>query len=250
MNKSYACSDFHGYYSLYEQINKIIDATDKVYFLGDAGDRGPYGWKLIKDILDNPQWEYIYGNHDLMLVRRFFYGDALDHIYNHGYPTWEALKKDEKEFGSDYVIDYLKRLDSSKLFDEYCRDDGKRILLNHSGCLDMKRSIEYNVWDRSSFGIIPEDYLVVHGHTPISSVARYLEELKEFNSGRWLPTEEDDEEVSDDFDGDVKDGEHPYFYCGGRKVDIDPTTAFTGNGILLDLDTFDYKMLKVTEPTF
>lgn len=37
----YALSDLHGYLDLYKQIKEFLKPEDKVYFLGDAGDRGP-----------------------------------------------------------------------------------------------------------------------------------------------------------------------------------------------------------------
>lgn len=38
---NYVISDIHGYYSIYEQVKNMLKPNDKVYFLGDAGDRGP-----------------------------------------------------------------------------------------------------------------------------------------------------------------------------------------------------------------
>ena len=50
-----------------------------VYFLGDAGDRGPHPWECIKTILDDPQFIYIKGNHEDMLV------DAMGRGYGRQY---------------------------------------------------------------------------------------------------------------------------------------------------------------------
>lgn len=38
---TYACSDLHGRLDLLEQIQSFLKSDDRVYFLGDAGDRGP-----------------------------------------------------------------------------------------------------------------------------------------------------------------------------------------------------------------
>ena len=38
---TYACSDIHGMMVFYEMIKNFIQPKDTVYFLGDAGDRGP-----------------------------------------------------------------------------------------------------------------------------------------------------------------------------------------------------------------
>ena len=64
---TYAVSDLHGRLDLYGEINKFLNKDDLVYFLGDANDRGPDGWELIKEIYRNPQWIYLKGNHEQMI---------------------------------------------------------------------------------------------------------------------------------------------------------------------------------------
>lgn len=41
MGRTFACADLHGQYNLYKQIKNFLKEDDKVYFLGDATDRGP-----------------------------------------------------------------------------------------------------------------------------------------------------------------------------------------------------------------
>ena len=53
---TYCCSDIHGVYKLYEKIKDFIGPEDKVYFLGDAVDRGPESWKCFKSIYYDPQF--------------------------------------------------------------------------------------------------------------------------------------------------------------------------------------------------
>ena len=67
MPRAFAVSDLHGCKSLYDQINAFIEPDDIVYFLGDANDRGPNPWELVKLIRANPQWIYIKGNHEQLL---------------------------------------------------------------------------------------------------------------------------------------------------------------------------------------
>ena len=55
----YACSDMHGCLHFYNEIKKMLKPEDQVFFLGDAGDRGPHPWECIKTILNDPQWIYI-----------------------------------------------------------------------------------------------------------------------------------------------------------------------------------------------
>ena len=65
----YACSDLHGRLDLLEQIQSFLNHDDKVYFLGDAGDRGSYPWESIKRIAQDNRFIYLKGNHEDMLVQ-------------------------------------------------------------------------------------------------------------------------------------------------------------------------------------
>lgn len=96
MNK-YAISDLHGRYDLYEKVCEYLKPDDIVYFLGDACDRGPEGWKLLKAIYNNPQWNYLMGNHEHMLkeamkeyrgIENFYYESPIELcLYNGGLET-------------------------------------------------------------------------------------------------------------------------------------------------------------------
>ena len=80
MKKTYAVSDLHGYFNLYEQIKNFIQPEDKVIFLGDATDRGPQSLELAKTIYADPQFTYLKGNHEDMLVKTAldFYDELSD----------------------------------------------------------------------------------------------------------------------------------------------------------------------------
>ena len=47
----WAFSDLHGHLDLYKQIKEYVKPEDKLYYLGDAGDRGPQSWETVKAIL-------------------------------------------------------------------------------------------------------------------------------------------------------------------------------------------------------
>ena len=47
----YALSDLHGNLNIWKKIKEFLKPEDKVYFLGDAADRGDYGWEIIKEII-------------------------------------------------------------------------------------------------------------------------------------------------------------------------------------------------------
>ena len=74
MGKVYVCSDIHGDWIKYENAIKALKQDDALYILGDATDRGPYGIKILQDIIrrrertQGPKIEYVLGNHDYMLL--------------------------------------------------------------------------------------------------------------------------------------------------------------------------------------
>lgn len=66
---TYACSDLHGRLDLLKQIQDFLQPDDTVYFLGDAGDRGPNPWETIKAVAQDKRFIYLKGNHEDMLVK-------------------------------------------------------------------------------------------------------------------------------------------------------------------------------------
>ena len=88
----YAVSDLHGRYDLFQMIKDFIKPEDKVYIIGDCGDRGKDGWAIIKEVYENPQFIYIKGNHEDMLVEAMRTGDKSLCYYNGGKSTYEAWK--------------------------------------------------------------------------------------------------------------------------------------------------------------
>ena len=65
----YACSDLHGRLDLLKQIQDFLQLDDTIYFLGDAGDRGPNPWETIKAVAQDKRFIYLKGNHEDMLVK-------------------------------------------------------------------------------------------------------------------------------------------------------------------------------------
>ena len=87
----YAVSDLHGMFNLYKQIKNFLKPEDKVYCLGDCGDRGPAPWETIHAIASDSQFIYIKGNHEDMLVKAIdeyakyeSYGRAFDLLAANG----------------------------------------------------------------------------------------------------------------------------------------------------------------------
>lgn len=247
---TYVCSDFHGCLHFYKEIKKILKSEDKVFFLGDAGDRGPHCWETIKAILDDPQFIYIRGNHEDMLIRALegYLYDGLSEYrdmhmlsINGGGPTYEEAIADPK------VNDYYKKLIKLPLLKEYFNPEGKRFLLSHAGFTpwkeeffaddEEKRDVVFTrpsprelVWNRDHFFDVWDeqdcvDCYIIHGHTPIP----YL---------------------LDDIDPACKMGEiepGALWYDNDRKCCVDCGAVFTGICVLLNLDTLEEEIF-ISDP--
>jgi len=216
----YACSDLHGDYELYNKINNMLHLDDIVYFLGDACDRGPDGWKLITDIYNNPHWHYIKGNHEDMLVKamRGYYGEySYEDMYlwisNGGEPTYNSMIALDEEVGKSWV----RTINSLPIIMTYLNKQGKNIILTHAGYTpnQLDDYPDFNkqlIWGRNHFddswGGYDENTIIVHGHTPV----RYLDNL-----------------ITKGISG----------YCEGHKYCIDLHTYRSHQALLLNLDTFE-----------
>lgn len=228
----YAISDLHGRYELYESVNNFIQPNDEVICLGDCGDRGPRGWELIKAVLANPQWTYIYGNHEDMLLNAMF--DFKDKLtfkdnyellrYNGGEETIRGWLRETEE---DKDI-YMAKLQELPTIVDYYNKNGTKVILTHAGFSPNKKEEELElhdlIWDRKHFAEefeTNEDVIVVHGHTPISYLKRIREDI-------WEP---------------VDRGTHSFWYAKGQKVCIDNHAFKTKEAILLNLDNFNENII-------
>lgn len=209
----YAVSDLHGRYDIFQKIKEFIHPEDIVYVLGDCADRGKDGWQIIKEVYNNPQFIYIKGNHEDLLVKAM-YGDKQLCYLNGGKVTYNTWKY--KDGGS---MAWARRLDYLPLEKTYINTKGQTIILCHAGYTpqpDQRISKEEYLWGRDHFNEKwNENYpttFIIHGHTPIP----YL--------------------VSNAEPG-------AYWYCNDKggiahKCDIDCGSVITNYAVLLDLDTF------------
>jgi predicted phosphodiesterase len=230
MNKVYAISDIHGMYNLWRQVIDSLDETDTLYVLGDCGDRGPDGWKIIKEALTDPRVVYIRGNHDEMLLDcwKSEWHDNYLWFMNGGYETFDAVIADEK---SEI---YLMQLARTKLYHCYENKEGKKIHLSHAGFSLLENdeipNSEDLLWDRDHIDDRcdwwpeenPNDY-VVHGHTGcVSSVFKqrsYFTKDTIINKNRTVCR-----------------------YAHGHKICIDGRTFLSQTIARLDLDTLEEKV--------
>lgn len=238
---TYCCSDLHGNYEVFKKIQEMLKPDDTIYFLGDAADRGPDGWRMIKEILKDSRWIYLKGNHEDMLIKaanaylandeNWDYDSYCLCLHNGGEKTLFDWCNDEwrKEW-----LQCLKELPVHAIYESALIGV---IRMSHAGYTPY-HFVEFNgepievpqqewelLWDRSHFTedwnneLAPYDY-VIHGHTPCMYVA---------------------DEVGIDFRGN-QDG--PLWYCNNHKCCLDNGTAYTGRAVVLNLDTFEYCIVK------
>ena len=239
----YCCTDLHGRYDLFQAIKKFLKPEDTMYFLGDANDRGPDGWKLVKAILSEPNWIYIKGNHEEMLhkaMQEFLSQDDWDMpnyrhlIENGGYKTFEDWMQEEERFKREW-LSLLRKL---PLYKTYTNDHGLSFLLTHSGCTPIatenngysfENSSPELLWNRKHFIDIWDEKLetlvVVHGHTPNCFIDEAIHpEVK---------------------DKGVELG--AYWYADCHKVCLDTGAVWTDTTVLLNLDTLEEEIIQIEE---
>lgn len=224
---AYAFTDLHGEYELWQQIKEFCKPEDKLYFLGDAADRGSQGVQIMVELLEDPRITYLKGNHEYMMEKYF---DNPDYMFldfwlkNGGTPTIEnlAILPDEK---FDWLLDKIKQMPYYIFY--------KNIYMSHSGyyCdLDKKSKIDQNWYklqlleNRDHIGrdlIKPEniDY-IIHGHTPVQYIAQYLREL--INPAKI----------------------EPKFY-DNFKIGLDLCSIASGKAALINLDTLEIKIFSI-----
>ena len=229
---TYACSDLHGFLELYRKIKDFLNPEDKVYYLGDAGDRGPQSWELIKTIANDEQFIYLKGNHEDMLIKA-----AKDYLHPSGWGSrdymllvrnggektfdgWEADPEREKWLKYiDYLpthIEYESKMDKTLIlthagftpswyegFDKYYRPSDYELIWN--------REHIYESWDDEHF----QDYIIIHGHTPVQYLHNAF--MKPMETLRM----------------------EAYHYCDNHKICIDLGTYRSQKTCLFDLDTFE-----------
>lgn len=72
MHDVFYFTDVHGNYELYDQLITWCIGNDTeamVIYGGDACDRGDHGYRIMQELLDNPQVVYLKGNHEDMFVK-------------------------------------------------------------------------------------------------------------------------------------------------------------------------------------
>ena len=203
MHDVFYFTDVHGCYSLFHAAMDFCMKQDPecmIIFGEDACDRGRDGYKIMKELLDNPQVVYLKGNHEDMFVHAawfikrdykgkldedsiweylyhaeisdFYSTEIQNCIYNGGFHTLQDWMLDGMPMNFVDKIDHLPLTFSYEGID-FCHAGGdpkvfKRVADNeYNVTTPDKEDAEMVIWDRNwlGFGWIP-NRICVFGHTP------------------------------------------------------------------------------------
>ena len=268
MHDWYAMSDVHGNYSLFKAAIQYCEREDPEYslvFMGDACDRGPDGYRIMRELLDNPQVVYLKGNHEDMFakaarfiindykgpndleafssylnslcVRDYYASQVVDCIGNGGRPTLKAWFADgmSNEFVSR--IDKLPLTFSTDTMD-FCHAGANYNTFSRVAddeyedeIPDVEDAWEL-LWDRNYLGAgWKSNRICVYGHTPVYHLAaKYYGQDKS------------------------KANAHPCLYTGllddrwtGKKLNMDVGTYSNGKLYVLNCITMQAQGFKDTD---
>lgn len=251
MGRVFVSADWHGCLDPAQKVLDFLQPDDKLYFLGDAIDRGPHGYKIMTKLLNDPRVEYLMGNHEAMML------EAIEHMITYGLNDYQFYGMDDnwlygnggiktfEDMNCGIGIDLPKLYKNIKNMPTYAiltlKD--KKIILEHAGYTpDKDGRVKWDnkhhdpVWDRDHFWDPwsgAEDMYLIHGHTPV----QYLQ----FEYGYYDRPKLTKEELQLKITWDIKGKYTPQVicYCNGHKFDIDMCTIVSGRIALLDLDTFE-----------
>lgn len=222
---TYACSDIHGNYDIWKQIKDYMKPEDKMFFIGDAIDRGKDGVFIMNDIIKDDRITYIKGNHEDMFAKcvpHFIEGhfDNQSNWYdNGGKPTWDKIKKTSEES----MMWFVQKINRMTTMAEYTNRNRQEIIMCHAGMTPGEPmptrqddpDYEPHIWDRSHITDVMDtvkyaNTYVIHGHTPMAKTA--------------------------------------VVYCDGHKICIDIDTPKTGVTCLFNVETMRVEQYFTSNP--
>lgn len=200
-------TDIHGNKNLYDAVIEYC-GNNLIIFGGDAIDREPHGYYIMKSLLKNPRVIYLKGNHEDMFVRaarefkQHFPNPQFDQkrlenilysikIFDYKYEALQLLLYNEGKqtlidwFNDGMPMDVIEKLDKLSITFSYnnldfCHAGGTYPTFSRKQ--KASRDNEFMLWDRNSFeyGWAP-DRICVHGHTPVAAMPRNFQNMTKEN---------------------------------------------------------------------
>lgn len=252
--KTYVFTDIHG---MGDHFNAIIDSIEirsnndyQIFYLGDACDRGPDGYRIMNYLVNNSRITYLKGNHEDMFVKAClaFYCIADES----GYSAKEYAKMIDCDIMEAYFDDDIRlsinnggRYTLNSWLKDGCPakiigkinglphkaswvrpESGTVYDMCHAGCLEyewVEDDIESMIWSRTHFSALWEPdwddnrHILIHGHTPTFHLAEY----------------------ADDVDFDTCADHEVAIYADGTKIDLDTAVFHSDRAWVLDLNTLE-----------
>lgn len=257
MHDIYTFSDIHGMWDLYKAIMDYCHEQDPeamIIYCGDACDRGPDGYRIMKELLNNPYVVYLKGNHEDLFVRAareikcklnfenterdrvetvlsacknfdYKYTNIQNSLYNGGLSTLIDWTKDGMPMDFVEKIDKLPLTFSTNKCD-FCHAAGVYTTFKRVNDAEYNQTpinpddAELIMWTRSAFKYGWEkERTVIFGHTPVPYLDYYMDVPwgKTLNMTPYKWTSDWDPRYT------------------GAKIDMDTGACFTGSAYVLNV---------------
>lgn len=243
---TYACSDLHAQYNLWEQIKNYIKPDDVLYNLGDTVDRGSCGLQILKESLAMSNIILLCGNHENFISyfgKMIIFAHSLRKTFQKYNPSfysfWDSNggKQTIQEFEAlplQEQINLIAAIDRLPTSTQYCNKNNNIIYLCHAGRQPLTNEIHDTgegiipmnnfLWDRhhllDQYWLGSDNEYCIHGHSPVQLFeSKYLPYSFEEKKDIKKPT--------------IK------FYCEEHKIDIDLGSYNSKQTCLINLDTFE-----------
>lgn len=173
--KHFAIGDIHGNFLTMQALLKQlpIQKDDKIVFLGDYIDRGPRSYEVLEFLKNNPQYIYLWGNHEEMfsLAQENPVGYKNMWLQNGGKETLKSFKKNN--VSAKNIQGYLNFFRSE--LNLYYKTD--KFIFVHAGINETLKNSDQDdlLWTRNFKN--EEIQTVIVGHTP-EPVLRIIQQLE------------------------------------------------------------------------
>lgn len=207
---TYAISDLHGQYGIFEKLLEIIGFSDDdyLYVLGDAIDRGPDGIRILQKIMNSQNMDLLIGNHEFLMLNSVAEDGSAETSgrdadlwlnYNGGIHTF-AQYKELSDSERKELLAWLR----GRLLTKVVAISGKQICLTHSYFVkeyigkkyeDCNNRVAWNIVWKTPYRAdlyVPvdtyaeTDYDFIIGHVPVQRVAGLDQKLQAFHEQNIL----------------------------------------------------------------
>lgn len=260
MHDIFTFCDIHGMYDLYKAIMNYCNEQDPeatIVFIGDACDRGPDGYTIMKELLNNPYVVYLKGNHEDIFCKAAREIKALFNFENTDkekiHKTLNACRYFDYKYANiqnslgngglttltDWIldgmpIDIIERVENLPFTFTYENKD-----FCHAGSIyktfttvaqaeyDGKKisswDSDYLIWSRTSLDVgWAPNRICIFGHTPTPYLEDFIEGFKWPKDHEVVPVMYTRDTIPE---------------MTGKKLDMDTGAGFLGRAYVLNVLT-------------